>query len=298
MFRLFFFYFATGLTRSLPLPMLYRIANWAGDLCYVIDRTRCRALKKNLAYMTSGQPNPRPVNRLARRSYRHMATYMAEFFGTPSYPPHAIAERVRVHGQEHVEAALRHGRGMLLLSAHYSNWELCASMMTYLGYPVTVVANQHPDPRARALFQRPREHNGVQTIDVYHSVRPTFKLLKQNSVVALMADRDLTGEGIPTTFFGGEVRFPRGPARFALGSGAPIVFTFIRRRADRSYDLVYYPPIYPPTSGDRDTNVAKLTQQFANIVETEVKKDPTQYTVFFPIWEGPPPSYADRQEAA
>lgn len=298
MFRLGFFYFATGLTRSVPLPIMYRLADWIGTLAYFLDRDRARGLRQNLQHITSLYPDPRPVGELARRGYQHMATYLTEFFSAPRYPPHALAQRVRIHGEEHVHEALRGGRGLLLLSAHYSNWELCASMMAYLGYPVTVVANQHPDPRARALFQEPREHNGVCTVDVYHSVRPTYKLLKQNSVVALMADRDLHGEGIPTRFFGREVLFPKGPARFSIGTRAPVVLSFIRRSADRSYDLIYYPPIYPPTGGDRDANVAALTQQYATIVEAEVAKDPTQYTVFFPIWEGPAPTYPAGREPA
>lgn len=298
MFRLVFFYFATGLTRALPLPVLYRVVDWIADLAYYLDRGRAQGLKKNLEHITQTLHDPRPVSALARRSYRHMATYMAEFFGTPGYPPHALAQRVRITGQEHLEAALRQGRGVLLLSAHYSNWELCASMVAYLGYPVHVVANQHPNPRVQRLFQQPRAHNGVQTLDVYHSVRPTFKLLKQNSVVALMADRDLSGTGIPIQFFGRAVAFPRGPARFAIGSRAPVVFTFIRRRHDRSYELTYSPPIFPPTSGEREANVAALTQSFARIIESEVAKDPTQYTVFFPIWEASAPRYPDRVASA
>ena len=297
MFRLAFFYFATGLARGLPLPLLYWVGDRIAEFAYLIDRPRVRAFQENLRHIAGTADNPRATRALGRQGYRHMATYMAEFFATPRYAPHFLASRVHVTGREHLDEALRQGRGVIIAAGHYSNWELTASMIAYLGYPIHVVANQHPDLRVRALFQQPREHNGVRTLDVYHAARPTYRLLRDNGIVAIMADRDLTGEGVTIEFFGKPVRFPRGPARFSLGTGAPVVFAFIRRRSDRSYDLEIFPPIYPPEGGDRETNVQTMTQQYAQIVEREVAKDPTQYTVFFPIWTAAPPRYAEAPSA-
>lgn len=286
MLRFLLFSLATGLARGLPLPLLYRVADLVGTACAYVDLPRARPFRDNLQHLAGPGTTRRDARRLARRGYRHMAMYLGEFFSAPRYERFHLTAQVRVHGAEHLAAAHAGGRGIIVCSAHYSNWELAASTVGYLGYPIRVIALQHEDPRANELFLRPRRHNGVVTLDVHKEVRMAYRILRENGVVAVMADRDVKGTGVDVEFFGRRMRFPQGPARMCMSSGAAIVFTFIRRRADRSYDQVFYPPIYPDTSEDRDEAVHRMTQQFARIVEHEVALDPTQYTVFFPIWNG------------
>ena len=271
------------------MPLLYRFADAAGTLAGIVDGGRARASRQNLQELAHLGSDRRRARALTRQSYRHMSTYLGEFLAAPGYPNTALADKVRLTGQEHLAAAHRHGKGILLLSAHYSNWELCAASVAYLGYPMALVAQLHPDAITNELFLRPRVHCGLETVDVFTAVRPAYRRLRENGVVALMADRDITGTGVTVTFFGRPVRFPKGPARLSLGSGAPAVFTFLRRRADRSYDQKFLPPVYPEPSGDRDRDVLRLTQRYADIIARQVAEDPTQYTVFFPIWEGFPP---------
>ena len=129
MLRIVLFSIATGLARSLPLPILYWVGDRIADVASLVDRGRARELKDNLRHIAGLGDDERAVRLLTRRAYRHMATYMAEFFATPRFAPHYLAGKVHVTGQQHMEAALRHGCGVVLGTAHYSNWELVASMI-------------------------------------------------------------------------------------------------------------------------------------------------------------------------
>ena len=47
--------------------------------------------------------------------------------------------------------------------------------------------------------------------------------LRNNEVVCLLADRDLTGDGVEVEFFGERTTLPGGPAMLALRGGAPLL---------------------------------------------------------------------------
>ena len=44
--------------------------------------------------------------------------------------------------------------------------------------------------------------------------------LRDNRIVCLMADRDLTRSGVEVDFFGEPTRMPAGPAKLAIETGA------------------------------------------------------------------------------
>ncbi len=53
--------------------------------------------------------------------------------------------------------------------------------------------------------------------------RIVLKALRDNRIVCLLSDRDLTGDGVEVEFFGERTTLPAGPATLALRTGAALL---------------------------------------------------------------------------
>jgi KDO2-lipid IV(A) lauroyltransferase len=86
-------------------------------------------------------------------------------------------------------------------------------------------------------------------------------------------------------FFGRPCRFPQGPARLSLATGAPFIPAFCIRRTNDSFTTVFLPPIPIPEQGDRDEKVRVMTQAFADVIARWIQMCPEQWGVFYDFWQ-------------
>src|SRR5262249_29844880 len=121
--------------------------------------------------------------------------------------------------------AFSRGKGIVLALPHTANWDVSGIWLAnYSGTFTTVAERLRPE----SLYQRfvaYRESLGFEIVaaDDAGSYRVLLERLRQNRVVCLPADRDLSRRGIPVTFFGEQTRMPAGPARLAAMTGATLL---------------------------------------------------------------------------
>jgi len=252
---------------------------------FVVYPKSKRMLARNYARITGVPERSWTARRGASALLRHFAFYWVDLFRFGQLPPERAEELLpEVRGWENVERAHEQGKGVLILTAHYGVYEL-GSLLLGRGKPTSVVFV--PDKfgdveRFRASF---RSLAAVEAIaieeDTAWSSLPVLRALRAGRLVAMQGDRDFGGPGIPATFFGERVRFPRGPFLVAMLTGAPIVPTFIRYTEDYAFESSIHPPIEVPSTGDRERNLAAAVQQWASVLESEVRAHPTQWFTFY-----------------
>ena len=108
--------------------------------------------------------------------------------------------------------------------------------------------------------------------------------LADGYIVALVADRDLTGRGVEVTMFGRMRRLPAGPALLSITTGAPLIVTPVFQTQD-GWRCVMTPPLTVDTTGDRRADVTALTQRMAEAFERAIASAPTDWHMFQPAWE-------------
>src|SRR5262245_26209386 len=77
--------------------------------------------------------------RILRLMYRHLGLSLVEFLRLSRWTPERIAERVQLDGFERLREAMRSGRGVVVITAHFGNWDLLACLSARLGVPLHVV---------------------------------------------------------------------------------------------------------------------------------------------------------------
>ncbi|BBZ23431.1 phosphatidylinositol mannoside acyltransferase [Mycolicibacter hiberniae] len=220
--------FAAGwmLVRAMP-EAVARNAFDAGAL-YAARGGGPEQLRKNLARIIGVDPSQVPAE-LMRASLASYARYWREAFRLPAMDHAAVAAQLdaSVRGNEHITAALTAGRGAVLALPHSGNWDMGGVWLaqTYGGF-TTVAERLKPESLYRR-FLAFRESLGFEVIPLSGGARPPFEILTErlssNGLVSLMADRDLTRNGVPVEFFCETTRMPAGPAKLALATGAALL---------------------------------------------------------------------------
>ena len=196
---------------------------------------------------------------------------------------------VHIKNIKYLNEVLQKGKGGIIVSAHLGNWEIAGGVLPMLGFPLSVVALAHQDPRVNALFNAQREVFGTMVIqaDVV-AVRRVLEHLHKNRLVTILADRDFRNHGIMMDFFGRKTMIPKGAAFFSMRTGAPIIPGFFFHTDDDHFVINVYPPIEPPHVQDgkiTDEAARDYIQKYLTIIEDEIRKNPSQWLLFREFWK-------------
>lgn len=282
---------ATWLAGKTPRRARLALAGPLTLLVYYLWAPKRQVTIANMAQILGTTPADPRARRLARDSWRNYGRYISDFFYLPNATSAEVVARSRdVSGgpgaYARIDAARARGKGLIIVTAHYGAFDV-AGVYVAAHTPLAVIVDTFADPRMDELIQGQRKQFGLSVIRAEKSPRPILRALKDNQAVAIVADRPLEpGEGTEITFFGGRCNVPSGVAQLALLSGAAVApgfATYDARYSDTYYALLTEPYVYEPT-GDREADVAALTQRIYSGLEETIRKDPSQWYMFRPFW--------------
>jgi KDO2-lipid IV(A) lauroyltransferase len=240
-------------------------------------------LRKNLARVI-GVPAKEVPDSLMRASLASYARYWREAFRLPAMNHRALAQQLDklVLGREHLNTALASGRGVIIAMPHSGNWDVGGVWLARAYGTVTAVVERLKPESLYRRFIDFRESLGFEVVPLSGGERPPFELLSErvrdNRVVGLMADRDLTRAGVPVNFFGEPTRMPAGPAKLAIETEAtllPVHCWF----EDDSWGIRIYPAL---DCGSGDVNV--ITQALADVFARNIAAHPADWHMLQPQW--------------
>ncbi|WP_428340480.1 phosphatidylinositol mannoside acyltransferase [Mycobacterium sp.] len=240
-------------------------------------------LRKNLARVTGVAPKDVPAG-LMRASLASYARYWREAFRLPSMDHSAIGRQMAetAVGQEHLVAALAAGRGVVMALPHSGNWDLAGVWMVQNYGRFTTVAERLKPESLYLRFVEYRESLGFEVIPLSGGEQPPFPLLserlKDNKVVCLMAERDLSRTGVQVDFFGAATQMPAGPAKLAIDTGAALLPT--HSWYDGDICRVDIDPAVDCSSGD----VGVVTQALADVFAHNIAAHPADWHMLQPQW--------------
>ena len=242
----------------------------------------CKHLKQSL-----GIEQP-VVEQLVRSSFQNMGKNLMEFMQLPSMSAETIHQLVTLEGREHIDRALAQGRGAIVLTAHFGNWELLGASILANGYTIRGITRQLRSKRLETIVSSYREKVGWQGIDRDRSVREVLRCLKRNELIAILADVDTRTRGIFVDFFGRPAYTPYSPVALALRTGAAILPTFIIRQPDDSHRAVVEAPLALQQSGDKEQDLLVNTQRFTKVIESYIRRYPEQWIWMHERWKTQP----------
>jgi lauroyl/myristoyl acyltransferase len=240
-------------------------------------------LRRNLARVIGVPPKDVPGS-LMRASLASYARYWREAFRLPAMDHYAVGQELakRVVGDDHLDAALAKGRGVVMALPHSGNWDMAGVWLAQTYGTFTTVAERLKPESLYRRFIDYRESLGFEVIPLSGGEQPPFQLLRErlrdNKVVCLMAERDLTRTGVQVDFFGEATRMPAGSAKLAIETGAALLPVHTWYEPD-----ITQVDIYPPldcASGD----VGVISQALADVFARNIAEHPADWHMLQPQW--------------
>ncbi len=278
--------------RVLPAAALPALGRSLGILGYHCMRRYRDVARANLRRAYPEWPEAK-VEATARESFRHLGTMLVEFFlRQPRITDAEVDAAVRFEGQAHYEAALARGKGVLLVTAHYGNWEMMGPRLHRAGYQVNAISRTADDPGIERMIESIRTRCGLRQIPREQAARQGLAALRRNEILAILLDQNTVSGGIFVPFFGYPASTAVGPAVFALKTGAALVPTFCIREADGTHTMRAWPPIYPESTGDRDADIRQLTAEVTGVIEAQIRERPELWFWLHNRWKLQPDTTA------
>jgi KDO2-lipid IV(A) lauroyltransferase len=254
-------------------------------LWYRLDRRHRRITLANLELAYGGTLGPGERDRLGRRVFCHFVRFAWEVCELLLAPLPVIRRKVIVVGEEHVQAALAQGRGMVAVAAHAGNWEY-----TVMGYglkcrPVAVVGREMDHPGAARLARYLRQRGGNSMVDKQKGLKGILGHLRQNQVVGIIIDQNTTTEGgLLVDFFGRPARTTPVAALLAR-RGVPVLPTLSRRLSDGRHLLAIFPPLPLTKTADPQADIQRHLELQSRAIEAWVRAEPSQWLWLHRRWK-------------
>jgi lauroyl/myristoyl acyltransferase len=290
---------AAWVAGRLPEAPLAAAADAAGELWYRTAPTKRRQARANLQRVCEGlaasgrgpararraATDPEALERLVRASFRHAARYYLEVLRSGAFDLEAALARIVVETPDEVRDALQGGQPVIIVGMHYGAIELPVIVLSsYVGHSVTAPMETVADPGLAHWFRTSRSRVGVHIVSIKDARRALLAALRRGESVGLVADRDLTHNGLPVPFFGHPTPIAAGPALLALEAGVPVYAASARRLRGGRYAarLLLVPA---PEGGTRRARVTAYTEAIAVAFESILADAPEQWWgAFHPIW--------------
>lgn len=259
------------LVAHLPHGLAVACGGGAGRLYLLSSRRRRRVAKVNLE-MCFPELTPDDRRALLRAHFSSLGRGIVEMaigWWTDLSP---LLARTEMVGLEHLTAAAARGRGVVLLSAHFTGLELGGALLN-TRVPFAVVYRKHEHPVVQQQFARSRARLFRRAIP-RNDIKQMLRALKAGEIVWFAADQHpKKRSGVMAEFFGIATLTSTSPARIARAAGSPVVPFFPHHRPDGGYVLRLLPALDGFPSGDDGLDANRINR----IIEDEIRRAPQEY---------------------
>ena len=255
----------------LPWPLQRALGRGLGALLHVAFRSRRRIAERNIALCFPELDATRQAA-LVRRSFSELGIGLFEFARAWWGSVQPMRRDLRVEGLEHLAAARAGGRGVIVISGHFTTLEIAARLMCDYA-PLAGMYRPHDQGAMDWAVKRGRLRYATHMF-TREELRPALKHLKQGGLLWFAPDQDTRrGESVFVPFFGRPAYSLTSTHQLARLSGAAVIAFSHVRRDDGGYTLTLSPAFADfPTSG-----ASADTARVMAAIEAMVRAAPSQY---------------------
>ncbi len=258
----------------LPHRVAVKLGERLGRATGNLWTARHKVVIRNLEIAFGDKMAPAEREVLSREIFGNIGKTVAEICRFPKMGKEKILQLVDSEGEESFREVLDYGKGAILVSSHFGNWELIGAYVNTLGYPIDFMVRGQHNRYVDNYLTFLRECCGVGVIHSERSMKDVVRALRNNRQVAIVSDQHEGSRGIIINFFGRPVSVPRAPATLAVKLGAPMVTGHIFRRRDNTHHCIFDKPEYPDSNADPKDEIIRLTRLFTKRIEDAIRRRP------------------------
>lgn len=269
-----------GFFRLIGVDAASAVGGFIGRQIFARTRVTQRARDNLAAAFPEKTQTERDI--ILRAMWDNLGRTVAEYAHLDKFDLSGPDPRIQVNNIEEIEKV--HGKGVLIVSGHFANWEIMPIAASRYGMDGAIVYRPPNNPYVDRYISRARARKGyAEQISKHQGTRRIFTLLRGGKAILLLADQK-TNEGIPVPFFGRDAMTTPAPAALALKLKVPMIFASNKRLGGARFAVTVYPPLAFTPSGDDDADMRAMTVAVNLRLEEMVRADPGQWLWIHRRW--------------
>lgn len=277
-----------------PAPVAYALFRPLGLLVAWAtrwrDRSRARrrrGVQRNMRLAFGDALDDRGRRALVHAYGRHLAWLVLEVLRMRRLTPRRAARMVDARALDTVRALLAEGKGVIVASGHFGNWELLSYAAGLMGFEQVVLARPLPEPGLERWIREHRGRSGHKVLSKFGGMWPLKKTLDRGGVVGLNVDENAR-DGLFVPFCGVLAGTNATVAHLQRVSGAPIVVLTCNRLAPDRFKVSCWAVIRPRPGGDKAAEAARVMTEVTRAFEAALRAYPEQWLWSLRRWETRP----------
>jgi KDO2-lipid IV(A) lauroyltransferase len=275
--------FAWKLIAVLPEKSAYKLADYVSDRIYKKNGKGIKRLRGNYGRVMP-EYSPQKLEELTKLGMRSYLRYWFDTFRLSKWSKNRIISTTQVIRENLLRDPIQSKQGCIVALPHAGNWDHAAAYFCSTGITLTAVVEKLKPEAIFKKFLAYRESIGIEAISHKEKTIPILtERLQAGKLIALVADRDMSRNGIEVNFFGKTSKMPSGPAILALKTGAPLITAYVRYTPG-GIEIIFDETLKPTNSGSEEEQIKIITQSMADNFAKRIKENPVDWHMLQRIW--------------
>ncbi len=218
---------------------------------------------------------------LAERVLKHFGRVTADFLVSSRRTQAQLDASMTVEGIENLEEALKQGKGVIMITGHFGNWERLSAWISTHGYKLSVISRDVSNNQLNRLVNELREGPGTTVIPRGDSARAIIERLRRNELIGILPDQNTDEIFIP--FFGHPAGTVLGPGVLHERTGAPVVACWCPWTGPGKYRMIIEPALV--SEPGFATRGEGMMRSIHRSLEAIIREYPEQWLWFHDRWK-------------
>ncbi|MFA8451854.1 MAG: lysophospholipid acyltransferase family protein [Bacteroidales bacterium] len=265
--------------------VLIKLSSILGILAFKVLKVRKETVLHNLQEAFPDFSEEK-IYEIALKNYKSFALTFFEFAKLKYATNDSILNEVEFVNNKVLEKALSRKDSLILLTAHFGNWEygaLCIGLK--YNFPMRVLAKKQSNEFVTKFMSEAREKFGNKEIFTGSSVKELYKALLNKQIIGVVGDQRGSVEGPRVKFFNKDTAVYTGTAVLSLKTSTPILTVFVARQKDNKYKIFIDELSFDDLPENQEEKVLEINQRYFAKLEKMIKQYPEQWFWMHKIWK-------------
>jgi len=272
--------------RKAPRFIVEGFLNFIVFVIYSIDKKHKRIAKVNLDLAFEGKKSEEDKELIIKSCYKNIVYNLADFVRNQGASKEEVLNKVTFKNEHFFQEALKAGKKVILVTAHYGNWELLSLSIAAKFTPLSIVGRDLDSNVMNEILTANREQFNVELLSKSGAMKGMMKALKANRVVGILVDQNTKNEeGILIDFFDKKARHTPSAAVLSRKFDALLVPAFIKTQDNENYEVEFYEPFVTQNSDDKEKDLLECVMKQAEVTQQVIEDKPDEWFWLHQRWK-------------
>lgn len=244
-------------------------------LAFLIDTKHKKVIRANLDLTIKDKISEEKYDSILKYCHKNLSLVLLQVLRSSRLSIQDLKNSVSFENRHYIDDALKEGRKIIIISAHYGNWELGATSVGALIHPITSIHKKMNNPYFDDYLLKSRTKFNMTMVEKKGAIRHLVKALKNSQIITMMIDQNVNpNDGIYIDFLGAKATQTAAPAFLARKFDALIIPILINTSPQKENVITFFKPIVTSQTEDEEKDIFESTQAQADVFSKVILEYP------------------------